>query len=242
MTLIRPSDPFAHSVLLAAKIDAEEKYPHYSVGVVRDGIYFPCKNNTIATLEEAVVDADELILHQSEGMVEAIIYSHPKGSKCPSESERSDSLAHTVIWGITPIVEGVAQSIIWWGATEIEPLLGRPTILGVWDCYELWRNWWSMKGFHYERVLYDESKFVEDGGIFSHYSTELGLENKGKLQIDKLVEGDMVLLAIGSTQPNHCGVYTGGGKFIHYPTRKESKESNLIDWWRHYKTILRHST
>jgi len=237
----RPIDPFSVSVHEAAKDHAESMAPNHSVGVVRDGVYFLCTNNTYATNIEARINPAELEQHQSLGNVQAVVYSHPRGNNAPTLTERREREAYDIIWGVTPVESGVAQGTVWWGDGIVRsPLLDRAFILGVWDCYDLFRDWWIINHNIYPpQVVHDMESTVGGQGIFLDNYIEGGLSNLGKIPIEEMLPGDMVLLSTGHGAPNQCGVYISDGEIIYYGG-EHSRQEKLINLWRLYAGVLRH--
>lgn len=216
------------NILKASQKHAEEQFPKESVGAVVDRKYVRLTNVAADPTTDFVVAPEELL---DAGEPQAIIHSHICTSKIvgPSHADISTQLGWGIPFGIQLVSAGGAGNILWWGGdAPIAPYEGRGYIFGYQDCFSIARDFFK-KEFEHEIKNYprDESNH------------ELFLENIVSEGFDKLphtkylVKGDVILLHVRSTKPNHCLVYLGDGKALHHP---HNQKSEIVTVWPYIDT------
>lgn len=150
----QPQGPFSDEVLRDAAVHATETPQREACGVVVDGVYTRCGNvhpNPERTFRIAPDVVDPLI---ANGTLQGIIHSHPDGTPHPSEADMAGQIATDVPWAIVvPGGEGQPGDVgSIWGTPR--PALfddsgdhvQRAFCHGVYDCYEMIRDWYREQG------------------------------------------------------------------------------------------------
>lgn len=124
-----------------AQAHALAEFPKESCGFIAQGVYFSCENRHEDPTKEFEIQDDRYDTAVAAGLVSAIIHSHPYGPLVPSELDMSQQIATGVPWGIIMLNEtGVYKMVAWGGNLPIAPVIGRPFIHGIFDCYSLVRD------------------------------------------------------------------------------------------------------
>lgn len=127
---------------------------------------------------------------------------------------------------------------------EYQHLLGRQYVPGKEHCYKLVRDF-------YEDVLgiaLRDYAIPHDWDADHLNLIEMIYEREGmsKLQdwsLKTLRPGDVMAVAVRSSNANHLCVYVGENKIIHHPFMQLSREEMLRDFWRMSTCyVLRHPT
>ncbi len=115
---------------------------------------------------------------------------------------------------------------------EPAPLLGRPFVWGVWDCYSLVKDYYKIhRGIKLGTYFPpDNPKLNSNFG----YETFIKHENFHEVSFDEVKKDDVILFQIKSDFWNHSAVYQGDNKFIHQPINKMSSEGFLDDRYQKY--------
>lgn len=124
--------------------------------------------------------------------------------------------------------------------TEPAPLVGRPFVFGVYDCYSLVSDKLEAMGVdlpNWPRGLYGEwndKTFCP----FDEQALVVGEKVRGK----HYREGDILLLNLGDTagHTDHIGVFINGKQFLHHPSERRSVISTFGNWWeRRLRLVVR---
>ncbi len=119
------------------------------------------------------------------------------------------------------------------------PLLGRPFVWGVWDCYTLVRDHFKLKGIQMGSYMPPENATTHsDFG----YEQKILNENFREVPLEEIRPDDVILLKIKSDFINHCLVYLGGNDFVHQSLNKISSKGFLDDRYQKYiAKVMRHN-
>ncbi len=175
--------------------------------------YWPCKN-LIAGNEFFLLDPEDYADAEDAGEIVAIVHSHPHTPPQPSEADKISAEKSGLPWHI---VQPVTET---WGSYEPcgyeIPLIGRPWLWIVSDCWTLVRDWyeqeWGLKLRDWQRPATPEEFDLQP--MF-----EGCYEETGFVTIDPaagLKVGDALLMSMNSPGANHVGVYLGDGLFLHH--------------------------
>lgn len=248
----------AFQALAAAREHALRDYPRESCGLVVDGVYVPCFN--YATLpEQDFIIASAVMKHQhSVGTVQAVVHSHPNGPLFPSERDMQGQVDTALPWVIIPVsAERTGDPIIWDADAPPAPLIGRPFVHGVSDCYTLIRDAYrlgaegmaaqEMPGWPMPPVELPEQPRrdgwwkAEDNAPAQDLYTENFLRaGFRKITAKESRPGDVFLVKIASDVPNHGGVRLENGLILHHLPTRASRREPLGVWGRAIETWLRH--
>lgn len=139
---------------------------------------------------------------EEQGDIIRVLHSHP-GEGCtaqPSDMDKQQCNQSGVIWGIYAVESGEYSEIEPGGA----PLIGRPFLLGSWDCYGLVMDWHKTQGVSLQdfRVPYPWWERGEN----------LYMDNwkgAGFVEVPPGTLGAMVIMQVEASVPNHAGIYVG---------------------------------
>src|SRR5690606_37373655 len=120
-----------------------------------------------------------------------------------------------------------------------EPLLKRPFLHGVRDCYELIRSWfWQNRLDKLLPMPRDEGWWGDpENGIaptadlYLEHFKACGAERIYPRSQADLKPGDVFLFKLKSERYNHGGVFIGNGKAIHHAPNRFSQEMIVTDAW-----------
>ena len=227
------------SVREAAFAHARQVYPRESCGliVVRKGkaSYVGCNNLAIGT-DQFAIDPKDYARADRRGVILGVVHSHPNGSPQPSQADLVGCEASQLPWHIVGCPSGEWASFEPTGYRA--PLVGRQWSHGVLDCYSIIRDW------------YKEARSIElldftRRDEWWHQGENLYLENyetAGFVPVDdEPLEGDVLLMQVGSPVPNHAAIYLGDGLILHHLQNRLSSRDVYGGYWHKNTThILRY--
>ena len=211
-------------------------YPNECCGFIRNTTYgpavIPVKNEhsmprvgfKISPLDYMAYGGDAICMY----------HSHPHGEARASEGDIE-------VYEVT----NLPQLVINWPYGQMSmygvasaPLLGRPFVYGIFDCYALVRTYY-MEQYGVELTDYVRPRFgwwelgAEDP--FNHYYGHAGFR-----RVEKDVQpGDLVLLRLaGSVKANHVGVITDNSKMLHHRLNSFSCEVSYDGYYRDNTTAV----
>ncbi|WP_248917055.1 C40 family peptidase [Pseudomonas entomophila] len=196
-------------LLEAIRRHAAADYPREACGLVIDRAgrldYQRCRNTASDPGEEFRIDPHDYAAAEDLGEVVAVVHSHPDASSRPSSRDLAMCEATGLPWHILSWPEGDLRTLLPKGDT---PLLGRPFVHGVWDCWQVCADWycreWGLTFPAYAR----EDGWWEDPQGPSLY--EQAYADAGFVRVDAPRYGDLIVMAIGRTaHPNHAGIFLG---------------------------------
>jgi len=223
---------------------AVEAYPQESVGVIlTEGPYRRLTNVAKDPERFAVWDTKEFDPLYISGQVRALVHSHPNGPNCPSGSD----MRAQVQFGIPFVIvstngTGCLPPLAWGDSLEPPPLLDRPFMHGVTDCYALIRDYYWLE----RQIRLPE--FPRDWDWWLHKGVNLyddGFQRAGFVEIDTqdVRDGDVVLFKIRSEVTNHGAIVVDNcGRILHHaahrepwdPTRRSKYDT--LGRWKDYAT------
>jgi len=237
------------STLLAIQAHAVAEYPRECCGLIvataGAEAYVACRNVATTPSEHFILPAEDYAAAEDEGEVLALVHSHPDAPAMPSDADRVTCEASGLPWHIISVGKcagsdpecGDLQSIMPCG--YVAPLVGRQFAHGILDCYSLVRDFYArelgIQLSEYER----EDDWWEKGQDL--YSLER-LRNEGFELIDgEPRRGDMILMQIRSSVPNHAGIYLGDGQMLHHLYGRLSEAAPYGGMWsERTRYIVRH--
>ena len=209
-----------------ALIHAQQQDPKESVGLLLNikgkERYFPCRNLAITAHQCFILDPEDYVKADNKGDIIAIIHSHPTTPATASEADKLSCEQSGLPWHI------VNPKTKQWGFYEPTgykaPLIGRPWVWGVTDCWSLVRDWYkedkNIELKDYERPVTPQ-EFLEKP-LFEYYATGAGfIELKPD---EKLQAGDVLLMSIMYPTLNHVAIFLGDMVLHHLADRLSCKE------------------
>jgi len=232
---------FTQAVVDNAHRHALKRYPEECCGVVVQGNYFELINMSDDPENTFKIGMSQAEIEEfAGGILEAVIHSHPDGTASPSSHDMISQIESAVPWGVFSTDGKECTGISWFGdECPIQPLLGRPFIHGVYDCFGLVRDYYRLKkNITIPQFPRDEEWWYNGGDL-------LNVENfkdagfrvipQNELQI-----GDVVAATILCNTVNHVGIYVGKGLVLHHLYDRLSKRDPIGRWLKYCKYCLRY--
>ena len=210
----------------AALAHAKDQDPDESCGLLLNirgkERYHPCRNLSAQSDEYFILDPEDYIKGSNLGEITAIIHSHPDTPPVPSQADKMSCEQSKLPWYI------VNPKTETWGYYEPcgykAPLLGRPWVWAVTDCWSLVVDWYKQeKGINlrdWERPLTPEE--FEKDPMFERCAWRTGFRQLRPEE--KLINGDLLFMSIGSRGLNHVGIFIDGDVLHHSADRLSCRE------------------
>ena len=209
-----------------ALLHAKKEDPKESVGVLLNikgkEKYFPCRNLSMNNNQCFILDPEDYVKADNLGEIIAIVHSHPITPPEPSEADRVSCEHSNLKWYIVnPKTEK-------WGYCEPcgfkPPLRGRQWVWGLQDCYSLVRDWYKQEK-NIELKDWTRPTTPEEfllNPMFEQCAWRTGFR---ELRSDeKLINGDLLFMSIGSPGLNHVAIFLDGDVLHHLADRLSCKE------------------
>ena len=209
-----------------ALLHAKKEDPNESVGVLLNikgkEKYFPCRNLSMNSNQCFILDPEDYVKADNLGEIIGIVHSHPTTPPEPSEADRVSCEDSNLKWYI------VNPKTETWGYCEPcgfkPPLRGRQWVWGLQDCYSLVRDWYkeekNIELRDWERPITPEEFLLNP--MFERCAWRTGFR---ELRSDeKLINGDLLFMSIGSPGLNHVAIFLDGDVLHHLADRLSCKE------------------
>lgn len=175
-------------------------------------------------------------------------FGHPFDMRSPSMADMEAQMSMNVPFGICSTEGENVSNLVWFGAKETPPLMERPYIPNIYDCYTLGRDFY-IKNFGIRTEITPRPPKWEEYNP-RIYETNYEENNFVKLEkhvfdreLENLQLGDCLMICFGKAGvANHLGVYVGDGNmFSHFGSNGRLPEIRPVGvWWEHTKFLLRH--
>ena len=184
--------------------------------------YFPCRNLSMTAHQCFIIDPEDYVKADNTGDITAIVHRHPVTQPVASEADKISCEESNLPWHI------VNPKTETWGYYEPcgykPPLIGRPWVWGVTDCYSLVRSWYKQEKNielrDWERPTTPE-EFIQNP-MFESCAWRTGFR---ELRSDeKLENGDLVFMSILANGLNHVAIFLDGDVLHHLTDRLSCKE------------------
>lgn len=201
-------------------------------------MYRPCRNIAEGA-QEFEIHPEDYIRCDAEGIV-GVVHSHLHGSPVPSMADRVGCERSGLPWFIVALPSGAYQTLEPEGYEA--PLIGRPFVHGVLDCYSLGRDYYAQQDIQvmdFERTpdWWEKGENMLTPENFARAGFRVVTD--GTLQPD-----DVIIMQNGLTSvANHVGVYLGDGIFLHHSGGRLSCREPYGGYWAKItRHILRHES
>lgn len=221
------------ATIRAMQDHARAEYPREACGLIVSGEYLPQVNTADAPERDFSISPSAYLA--LSGRIEAVVHSHPAQAGehvCPSSADMRAQIDSVVPWGIVPVVAGEPGEPFFWGdSLPIRPLLKRPFIHGVTDCYGLIRDYYRLEGRGtLPQIPRDDEWWANGGDLYAE-----GLRSTPGLRLIERTAvrpGDMIFFEVRAKRTNHAGIYLGDGLILHHLYGKLSAREEVSRWMR----------
>ena len=215
---------------------ARAAYPHEACGLIYVSRgkprLFMCENVARDPLRDFVISAEQFPEAEGLGEVVGVVHSHPDGTAQPSGMDEAAHRASGLTWWIIGIpADGGAADMVCLPAAGPTPLVGRPFVHGVMDCFTLIRDWYAQ-----ERGIQLPDFEREDD--WWHKGQNLYIENYARAGFVALPDGaetkpgDILLMNIGANVCNHGAVLVRDNVILHHLTGRLSCQEFYTSFYR----------
>lgn len=225
-------------------------YPNEGCGFVIDDVFVPCKNVSKEPLMNFEISNDDYLNASLTGKLTGLLHSHciredllPILDNCrPTYMDLCTAGTTALEMGIVATNGTKSTKLVVFNSNAPEPLIGRPYLESVYDCYTLVRDYFLInKQVKLPIIPRDVSWRKTSPTLFNdnlHLFLDLGfkkVEHKNELK-----EGDALLFSHNMKNTiDHSGVYVGNGKYIHHGINKLSQEDWMLKCEQNLVLILR---
>lgn len=174
-----------------------------------------CINEHEHPHEKFRISAEEWAEAEESGDVVMVLHSHPgeAARPIPSDLDRQQCNESGVAWGIyAPDCDEYAEL-----QPEETPMIGRPFILGSWDCYGLVIDWHAKQGITIPDFRVNYPWWEQGENLYMD-----NWQSAGFVECDEMTPGSVVIMQVEASVPNHAGVVTEDGQLLHHLYGKPS--------------------
>ena len=248
-----------------AKAHARAEFPKESCGFItssykgQPSLYMACVNRHETPETHFKIEDPRFDRAVISGGVTAVVHSHPNGPVHPSHADMQQQIASNLPWIIISLNEEViGETVAWGGNLPICPVISRPFLHGILDCYAMIRDVYRLgreellkQGVHwpFEPILLPEFAREDNWWAKGEDMYVANFEKAGFKVINRTEAqaGDVFLLAIGNRDKNPHDRINHGGLLLqhdhvlqHFPTRISARTpagqwAGRADLWIRYE-------
>ena len=209
---------------------AKAECPREACGlvIIKNGkqVYYPAKNLAKGS-DNFILDPIDYEKADTAGEIVAVIHSHPNMSAKPSQADLVACEASGLPWFICGIPSEQWEYIEPSG--YIAPLVGRQWSHGVLDCYAIIRDWYAQEKnislLDFER---SDEWWKMGGNLYLDNFEKAGFK---RITLEDLSCGDVILMTVNSTVPNHGAIYLGDNMILHHVHGRLSTRDIFGGYW-----------
>lgn len=212
-----------------------EEYPREGCGLLveigDDLLYVPCRNIAEDDMQ-FIMHPRDFALAENEGVVRALVHSHPNGSPLPSQADRAACRVSNLPWYIVSVPSFAEYWLQPADCMPEVPYLERQFAYGAQDCYTLVCDWYRRElGITLpDRKQYaDEWEWWKKGKDFINYEF---WSAAGFAEVSEPVRGDLIIMRLKSAVANHVAVYVGDSRILHQRVNFLSMQEMYDDFYR----------
>ncbi len=211
---------------------AEKALPNEMCGFI---LRFPnfyefrqCDNIAPNPTETFEMDWDFMTYY--DGMVAAIVHSHPNGEPFLSGADRQAQVATDVPWILA--VSGSLKLF-----QPVAHLRGREFVYGQADCCRLIQDAYHLCGLDVsDHVRTDLDGDANNQALLNYFNN-----NQYFIRVDNIQAGDIILTSSSHGTPDHAALYLGDDEILHHVHNQLSRrEPYGVFWQRKTHSVWRH--
>lgn len=223
----------------AFRIHVESEFPKEACGLLIDisgtEVYRPCVNQAVTPNEHFVISAQDYLQASIDGTIVGVCHSHPNASSHASLADIAACERSNLTWYIMGWPSFTMTEIS--PAGRKIPLLGRPFVHGIHDCYSLCRDYYEQE----LGILIPDFERSDEWWEKGQNLYEANFEAAGFQVVAEPRLHDAVLMRIRSPVANHAAVFHKPDAIIHHLYNHLSSETVYGGYWaRHTVRFLRH--
>ena len=217
-----------------------EQYPIEACGIFVEKKFIPCENIAENPIDSFAIS--DSVYKEFDKKIQGIVHSHTMTSfkvdgRVPSKLDMLVAKNLNIPSGIVHCDGEIVNEIIWFNQTYLTPLLNRPYLPNIFDCYNLVRD------YHTDKDGISRLPVMERNEDWSE--TDPGILMQGKLSCTDVIPfseariGDILIYKIASQYDNHVAVITGEDKMLHHLATRPSAEDSIKKWKRQLVEVRR---
>lgn len=194
------------------RAEAQITYPLEGVWLITNERCEQVENIHEEPAERFRVSKGDLARAYAKGLL-AVVHSHPDRENVPSEADMQGQINTGVPWGILTSTADGTTTVRWWGGPERPPLIGRPFVHGITDCYALIRDYyWMEKDIDLPEFPRNWMWWDDGQDLFMEGFPQAGFR---KIPPEEARPGDVWLAKIRCETINHGGILLDEGLMLH---------------------------
>lgn len=202
---------------------AESEYPKEACGFVAvvkgKERYLPCTNVADDPTRNFVIHNEDHAHAEDIGDIIAVVHSHPEAMVKMSPADRVQCANGDKPWIIVTTRKDDNGKVESGEMCQYEPdgykapLVGRPFVHGVLDCYSLVRDYYAQElGIELPDFERHDNWWNEGQDLYMEHFAEAGcVPIKGEIKV-----GDIILMQVRAPKTNHAAVYIGNSTMLHH--------------------------
>jgi proteasome lid subunit RPN8/RPN11 len=232
---------------------AVEAYPHEACGLIvavaNKFAVVNCRNISDNPEETFVISPEDYSAADDMGEIVAVWHSHTHGSCTPSEVDRAACDVSGIPWFIIGIKMD-SSDFVFEGPSVLHssggklPLLERPYVAGVYDCYTLAADYYA-ENMGITLGDYSSQALVDEWWLKGYSFFEDNFRREGFVELHDVdpVPGDIFLIKMSEGNPNHVAVFIENDMILHHVHGRLSGRCVYGGYWqKHTVKHLRHGS
>ena len=193
--------------------------------------YYPC-NNLATNNDTFIMDVVDFAAVEDEATVLAIVHSHTVGNCQPSMADLQSCEKSGLPWII--VNPNTEQFYQFEPSGYVAPIVGRPYVYKLFDCYTLIRDWYKQNFGLELKIEYEAPPFDVwvNNPIFDIKLPQL-IANHGfrEVSVTDAIRGDLLLFSCVRQSTDHLGIYLGEQRFVHHSVNRLSSVDLYGGYW-----------
>jgi len=209
----------------ALRVAPEECCGFICVNPLGDITVFECENKEFNKNNRFQIDPKMNVEAERFGTIVAFYHSHASDENLNLSPHDLDASFESCI----PALLYVVPQDIWKfnvpTTYEPAPLIGRPFVFGIWDCFTIVRDYCLMhKNILLGSYFEPTKEELKTSDCFDRCSVNEKFE---VIPLEQIREGDVMLFRTKEFTGFHLGIYLGNNEFMHQPLKSISCVNQL---------------